>query len=248
MSVGTIAKVDRYRQMILTAAHKSREPQHLASAMSIIHILHILYDKVMDHDCDLFVLSKGHGALALYAVLAARGDIKPEDLGTIGKAGSILGGHPDRMKVPGVTASTGSLGTGIGMAIGMALAKQLKGEPGTVYCLVGDGEMQEGSALEAIDMVDQLDLRNIVILMDENGSHEQFVGEIYAPLSLGRLEEAMRDKKTFGFFRIETIKGHGIAAMEKDPQAWHRRALTDHEYQQFMMEVADGSDIPATRH
>lgn len=248
MSVGTIAKVDRYRQMILTAAHKSGQPQHLASAMSIIHILHILYDEVMDHDRDLFVLSKGHAALALYAVLAARGEIKPEDLGTIGHAGSILGGHPDRMKVPGVTASTGSLGTGIGMAVGMALAKQLKGEPGTVYCLVGDGEMQEGSALEALDILTSMDLRNIVVLMDDNNSHEQTLCEFDRPLTLGNLQAVMKEEPVYGLMRVETIKGHGIAAMEKDPQAWHRRALTDHEYQQFMMEVADGSDIPATRH
>lgn len=248
MSVGTIAKVDRYRQMILTAAHKSREPQHLASAMSIIHILHILYDKVMDHDRDLFVLSKGHGALALYAVLAARGDIKPEDLGTIGKAGSILGGHPDRMKVPGVTASTGSLGTGIGMAIGMALAKQLNGEPGTVYCLVGDGEMQEGSAMEAVQIARDLGLTNIMILIDGNESHATIWLSGENELTFSEIEEKMKDEERDFIYLVETIKGHGIAAMEKDPQAWHRRALTDHEYQQFMMEVADGSDIPATRH
>lgn len=248
MSVGTIAKVDRYRQMILTAAHKSREPQHLASAMSIIHILHVLYDKVMDHNRDLFVLSKGHGALALYAVLAARGEIKPEELGTIGKAGSILGGHPDRMKVPGVTASTGSLGTGIGMALGMALAKQLKGELGTVYCLVGDGEMQEGSSLEALHYIRRMELENIVVLIDGNQSHDSIRLRSEDELTLAEIEGELKDEDRSCVYYVETIKGHGIEAMEKDPQAWHRRALTDHEYQQFMMEVADGSDVPATRH
>jgi len=248
MSVGTIAKVDRYRQMILTAAHKSGQPQHLASCMSIIHILHVLYDHVMDHKNDLFVLSKGHAALALYAVLAARGEIKPEDLGTIGHAGSILGGHPDRMKVPGVTASTGSLGTGIGMAVGMAMAKKMKGEPGIVYCLIGDGEMQEGSVAEAMMGALDLGVDNVCILMDDNATHGERSGRVGC--KLGDLQMVLEKTKKMPPFllSVHTIKGHGVRAMEMAPNEWHRRALTDHEYNSFMLEVSDVSYVSATRH
>lgn len=250
MSVLTIAQVDRYRQLILTAAYQSGEPQHLASSMSIVHILHVLYDHVMDHQCDLFVLSKGHAALALYAVLAARGDIQPDDMVRLGKRGSPLGGHPDRLKVPQVNASTGSLGTGIGMAVGMAWAKKMDGSAGHVFCLVGDGELQEGSCWEALEFAHTMEMRNLTVLIDNNSSHAAVNLKMLPRVALRDLADVLRHKGDGQLplaLAIPTIKGHGVRAMELDPQAWHRRALTADEYDKFMMEV---TDVPAsaTRH
>lgn len=244
MNVNSITKVDKYRRAILRAAYESGEPQHLASCMSIIHILHTLYDKVMDHDKDVFVLSKGHAALALYVVLAERGLINPEELSTIGKKGSRLGGHPDSNKVPGVLASTGSLGTGIGMAVGMAMSMRMKGEDGRVFCLVGDGEMQEGSSLEAIEAADEFCLNNLKIIVDVNQTgHTSQRGWISEPCKLGELEDALRDGDLLDCaLFVETIKGHGVLAMEQNPEAWHRRKLTDEDYTQFMMEISDDFD------
>lgn len=250
-SVRTIAQVDRYRQAILTAAYNSRQPQHLASAMSCIHLMHILFDRVMQ-PADTFILSKGHAALALYAVLATGRGIGVDEFMALGSTGSRLGGHPDREHVPEVVASTGSLGTGIGMAVGMAWARKMSGTPGTVYCLAGDGEMQEGSALEALDFAHSDLFRgqrtdadtkinyNLCVVVDSNGTHDSHL-QRYIPYQPLREVERVLTGFTSPVTVVKTIKGHGIREMELDPGKWHRRALTEDEYTRFMKEVADAS-------
>lgn len=242
----------------------------MPSALSILEIVWALHDQVMglglvkvdqgdpswaplsidnwqSPDADRFVLSKGHGCLALYAVLEAKGFIGENDMAAFCKPGGRLGGHPDAGNVPGVWASTGSLGHGLPIAVGMALAKKINGEKGRVFCLVGDGEMQEGSALEALRLVHELDVANLCLVVDSNGSHGKngpLVAalrgfEFHVRLAEGNdtqwLVPALGNYSTYPVAVIaRTAKGYGIPAMAKDPAAWHRRTPTPAEYHAMM--------------
>lgn len=254
MTGAALTKPNQYREMILTAAFQSGEPQHLASCMSIVEILHILFNQVMDHKKDVFILSKGHAALALYAVLADKGEIPTADLKTIGKPNSTLGGHPDRMKVPGAHVSTGSLGNGCGMAVGIALAREIKEKPGMVYCLVGDGEAQEGSFWESLHLACELILENITFIVDANASNFALSGSMFSnPIGVdvwdcqpALLPQVLQKHRKFcpKVVITRTIKGHGIKEMEADAAAWHRRKLTADEYRNFILEVSGVAGSP----
>lgn len=149
-------KATELRKDIVTMICKSKSG-HPGGSLSVIDILTALYYDVMDVDAtnpkkedrDRFVLSKGHAAPALYAVLADKGYIPKEALGTLRQFGSILQGHPDMKKVPGVEISTGSLGQGLSVANGMALGLKLQNKKDSVYVAMGDGELQEGQVWEA---------------------------------------------------------------------------------------------------
>ena len=134
------------------------DEKHAMSATSTLDVIWVLYDRILrvdreradDPDRDRFLLSKGHGPMAYYAVLAAKGFIDPEILSTFGRFDSPLGHHPDRNLVPGVEISSGSLGHGLGIAVGMALGLRARHSAARVFCLVGDAELDEGSNHEAI--------------------------------------------------------------------------------------------------
>src|SRR5215472_1493911 len=151
MSSTDIARIEH----LMTLA--TGDEKHDKSAHSTLDVLWVLYDRVLRYDPkqprseqrDRFVLSKGHGPLALYAILADKGFFPAVALGTFLRYDSILGGHPDRNKVPGVEASTGSLGHGLPMAVGMALALRAKRSDRRVFALIGDGECNEGTIWEA---------------------------------------------------------------------------------------------------
>ena len=144
------------RKLILEAALEAGEG-HIPSAFSILDLLWVLYDRVLriqpsspsDFHRDRFILSKGHASLGLYAVLAQKNFISKDELKEFGKYKSRLGGHPDRNKVPGVEASTGSLGHGFPMAVGAAIALRIQNSAARVFALIGDGEANEGSVWEA---------------------------------------------------------------------------------------------------
>ena len=147
---------------------------HFGSAMSIVDILTVLYFKIMnipspdDPDRDRFILSKGHATSAWYTTLAKKGFFPEEILDTYLDDGGQLYGHPVRGGVPGVEASTGSLGHGINIGIGMALAAQNDGKDYKVYVLMGDGELQEGSVWEGAMLASRLKLDNLVAIIDAN--------------------------------------------------------------------------------
>ncbi|SHF56932.1 transketolase subunit A [Jatrophihabitans endophyticus] len=149
---------------------------HLGGGLSIADILAVLYGQVLAvrpdqpdwPERDRFILSKGHGALGLYAVLALRGFLPVEELGTLGRAGSRLGGHPTR-RVPGVEFATGSLGHGIALGLGTALAARLAGGPSRTVVLVGDGELQEGSCWEAAAAAAAVGADTLTVVVDANG-------------------------------------------------------------------------------
>ena len=146
------------RKMILESAYYAKHG-HMPSALCIVEIM-CAYDKIRTSN-DEFILSKGHGCLAYYAYLVEKGLLQFEELKSFGKKGSRLGGHPDKNKVPEVYASTGSLGQGFPMAVGAALARKINGKPGKIFCLVGDGECNEGTIWESLQMAVKLDLDNI---------------------------------------------------------------------------------------
>jgi|SRR5271157_307040 len=224
------------RRQIVQMAYDAGEG-HIASALSILDIVWALYDGILTSD-DKFILSKGHGCLALYVVLAAKGIILQEQLASFAKYKSVLGGHPDRNKIPGIVASTGSLGHGLPMAVGMALAKKIKEESGLIFCLVGDGECNEGSIWESCLLAAHHKLDNLCVIVDYNHSTDR-------ALDLGNLSDKFR---SFGFDTtgyssekpsvvvVETVKGAGCERMSSF--AWHHRVPTTEELPEILQELA----------
>jgi len=154
------------------------DEKHTFSATSTLDVIWVLYDRVLridpdrvdDPDRDRFVLSKGHGPMAYYAVLAAKGFIDVAALRTFGRYDSVLGHHPDRNLVPGIEISSGSLGHGLGIAVGMALGLRARRSPARVFCLVGDAELDEGSNHEAIAFAGRAYLENLICVAVDNRS------------------------------------------------------------------------------
>jgi len=154
------------------------DEKHTWAAASTVDVLWVLYDRVLnvhpdnvdDPDRDRFLLSKGHGPMAYYAVLAAKGFIEPELLDTWTSFDSPLGQHPDRVLVPGVEIGAGSLGHGLGLGVGTALGLRAQRRDSRVVVLVGDGELDEGSNHEAIALAGRLGLERLTVVVIDNGS------------------------------------------------------------------------------
>jgi transketolase len=154
------------------------DEKHGPSATSTLDVLWVLYDRVLHVDPrrpddpvrDRFLLSKGHGPMAYYAVLAAKGFLTLADLRSFGGPDSILGYHPDRTLVPGVEISSGSLGHGLGLAVGTALGLRITGRTARVVVLVGDAELEEGSNMEAIQYAGRAGLGNLTAVVIDNSS------------------------------------------------------------------------------
>ncbi len=192
---------------MLTAA-KSGHPGGSLSAIDLLTALWFGEMRGVDspsslaEDRDRFVLSKGHGVPALYAILAKKGFIPVEELGTLRRTGSRLQGHPDRVRMPILEASTGSLGQGLSVAQGLALGLRLDGKPSRVYCLLGDGELQEGQIWEAALSAAKFRLSNLCVMIDANN------GQIDGPVSEVMPLEPLADKwLSFGWNVLE-IDGH----------------------------------------
>ena len=170
--------------MNLTSGDKKHDP----SAHSTLGVLSALYNRVLRYDAsnphsedrDRFIMSKGHGPLVLYAILVQKGFFPAAELERFLEWEGILGGHPDRKRVPGVEASTGSLGHGFPMAIGVALGLRAKGIDRRVYVLIGDGETNEGSVWEAVLLAGDLGLSNLTTILIDNRSSSRNLGDIGA--------------------------------------------------------------------
>jgi transketolase len=170
------------------------DEKHDSSSLSTLEVIWTLYDRVLgvapdrvdDPDRDRFLLSKGHGPMAYYAVLAAKGFLSPDELDAWTGFESRLGGHPDRKLVPGVEISAGSLGHGLGLAVGMALALGIQGRTGPrVVVLVGDGELDEGSNFEAIQYAGRAGLANLTaVVVDNESAQHGWPGGIAARFEL----------------------------------------------------------------
>ena len=203
------AKKLRYDIIKMIGAGK---PGHLGGSCSVADIVAVLYFHKMRHDPanpkwaerDRFLLSKGHAALAQYAALAECGYFPMEELETLKELGSILQGHPDMLKTPGIEANTGSLGQGLSMACGMALAGKLDKLDYKVYCILGDGEIAEGQIWEASMTASCYKLDNLVAILDKNGV--QAMGPIVERYDTNPHGEKW---KAFGWEVME-IDGHDV--------------------------------------
>lgn len=231
---------------------------HIASALSILDAVLLLYTKVMT-DKDRFVLSKGHGSLALYATLLQIGKITEEDFFSFCQENSKLGGHPSSRKIPEIELSTGSLGHGLPFCIGLALAKKIKKESGYIYCLIGDGEANEGTTWESAMMASSYGLDNLICLMDFNKSGERairlntcefkfksFGWDSYV-VSDGNNEKQIKDTIDTSlranelkpiFIQLNTIKGKGCLPMESNPE-WHHKQPTTLEELKTLLEFIE---------
>lgn len=189
---------------------------HIGPAFSLIEILRVLYDSLLRFDPanamwpnrDRLILSKGHGCLALYALLADKGFISKDELSTFCKPDSRLGGHPEIRKIPGVEATTGALGHGLPMGVGMALAGKICGQQHRVVVIVGDGEINEGSVWEAAMSATKHKLANLAVLIDHNKF--QSYGPTHEVLDLAPMADKWR---SFGF-AVEEVDGHNIDALD----------------------------------
>ena len=188
---------------------------HFGGCMSVVETLAVLYGAVMKIDPadpdwperDYFVLSKGHAGPALYSTLAIKGYFPMEELSTLNQNGTRLPSHPDRLKTRGVDATTGSLGQGISIAGGMALSHKLAQRANRVFCIVGDGELNEGQCWEAFQFIAHHRLNNLTVFVDWNKQQlDGALDDIIRPFSL---EEKFR---AFGFEAV-TVKGDDIAGL-----------------------------------
>lgn len=242
---------------------------HPGGSLSCVEMLMALYYNIMKVDPsnpgweerDRFVLSKGHACPALYAVLADKGYFPREDLWTLRKFHSHLQGHPDMRKTPGVDANTGSLGQGVSIAGGMALAAKYKGESHRVFVITGDGESQEGLVWEAAMSAAHYKLDNLTVLVDNNGlqidgsnNEVMSLGDLAAKLrafgfdlyeidghDLDAVEAALRAPVTAGkpkAILAHTVKGKGVSFMENQV-GWHGKAPNEEQRQQALKELED---------
>ncbi|MEG2348086.1 MAG: transketolase [Clostridia bacterium] len=239
---------------------------HPGGSLSCVDILVCLYHNIMnlnvDKDgkrIDKFILSKGHAAPAYYATLASAGFIDRNDLNSLRKINSYLEGHPSN-KINGVDVSSGSLGQGLSIANGMALAKKISNQEGYVYCLVGDGELEEGQIWEALMSASKYMLSNVILFVDNN--RLQIDGDIKDVKNVDKLKEKF---ESFGFYVqnidghnyneiidsvqnaknstlpnciiASTIKGKGISFMENQV-SWHGKALNEDEYKTAISQLS----------
>lgn len=192
---------------------------HVPSALSILDLVWVYYSRVRS-ERSRFVLSKGHGCLALYVVLRKLGLMEVDFM-----TWPALG-HPERCVEQGIVASTGSLGHGLPMGVGMALARpDLR-----VYVLMGDRECDEGTTWESRRAVEKLGVRNLWCLVDCN-SGDQGRGRVDGH-DHGRIEEALkRDWRQGWWIEFNTVKGFGVLEMQAEPEKWHHRVPTEEEYE-----------------
>lgn len=254
------------KEIFLTAY--SASIAHISSAFSIVEVMYVLYEQKvlnynpknpLDENRDWFILSKGHGSLALYYELYKCGFFDRETLRSFSKPGTILGGEPCYPVTPGVECSSGSLGHGLGFAAGVAFSKKADNRNEKVYCLVGDGECEEGSTWEALMFAAHQSLDNLVILVDCNkiqkmGSLENIMGiKNLAPYfelfgcdvyevdghNIDEIRKCLLKENKSGKPKaviLNTVKGKGVSIIENDAN-WHWRLPKKKELKYFMKEL-----------
>lgn len=257
------AEVSRLQRRILTMV-RAAGAGHPGGSLSCVEVLaEILLRQgrfapgTTDHDW--FVLAKGHAAPALYAVLVELGHIPEEELRTFKHLGSRLQGHPDRRKAPGVQVTTGHLGQGLSVALGLALANRHLGEDRHVWAVLGEGDLHEGQTWEALMAATHYRVDGLTVVVDANqlsqhGAVETIMGiepltdrlaafgwdvvevDGHDAAAVAGALESVRHRPGPGAVIARTVKGHGISFMEGDP-LWHSRAMSDEEYQAAVAEI-----------
>ena len=256
------------RKGIVTGTH-SAKAGHPGGSLSAADVFTYLYFEEMNidpadpknPDRDRFVLSKGHTAPGLYAVLANRGYFPVEDLVTLRHLGSYLQGHPCMTHTPGIDMSSGSLGQGISAAVGMALSAKLRKKDYRVYTLLGDGEIEEGQVWEASMFASAKKLDNLVVIVDNNGLQiDGRIEDVNSPYPIDKkfeafgfhvinvedgndfdqldaaFKEARKVKGMPSAIIMKTLKGKGVSFMENQA-GWHGKAPNDEQYAIAMEEL-----------
>ncbi|NBH82348.1 transketolase [bacterium C-53] len=258
---------NQIRKGIVTAVH-SAKAGHPGGSLSAADIFTYLYFEEMNidpkdpkkADRDRFVLSKGHVAPGLYSVLANKGYFPVEDLKTLRHLGSYLQGHPDMKHIPGVDMSSGSLGQGFSAAVGMALSAKMDGKDYRTYCLMGDGEIQEGQIWEAAMFAGHRKLDNLVAIVDNNGLQiDGSIDDVCSPNPIDKKFEAFNfhvinvDAHDFDALKAafdeakstkgkptaiiaHSLKGKGVSFMEGQA-SWHGTAPNDEQYAVAMADL-----------
>ncbi len=263
--MNSIDRCKKYRKRILEISQQV-QALHIGSAFSCTEIVDAIYHEIMKKKDvsykDIFLMSKGHGCMIQYVILESLGVLQKTDLENYCKPQGILGCHPDYGN-PGITASTGALGHGLSMALGIAYAeKKLKKTDTVVYCVLSDGEVQEGSTWEAILMASSLGVSNLVAFIDNNNfqslgktseTHPSFypVVEKFTAFDWEAVEvdghntdaiirevKNRSNKKPF-LINCKTTKGKGISFMENVP-IWHYRSPNHEEYKLALEELNQG--------
>ena len=255
------------RKGIVTAVHSAKSG-HPGGSLSSADIFTYLYFEEMNvdpanpkwEDRDRFVLSKGHVAPGLYSTLAEKGYFPKEDLKTLRHTGSYLQGNPDMKHIPGIDMSSGSLGQGVSVAVGMAAAGKYDKKDYRVYTLTGDGEIQEGQIWEAAMWAGHRKLDNLVVIVDNNNLQiDGSVEDVCSPYPIDKKFEAFNfhviniDGNDFDQIRAafkearetkgmptaiiaKTVKGKGVSFME-NAAGWHGKAPNDEEYEIAMADL-----------
>lgn len=229
---------------------------HIGGNLSALDAMLVVFHEFLG-ERDHFVLSKGHSAGALYIALWSKGELEQDDLATFHQDNTLLAGHPPAHGIAGISFATGSLGHGLSLSAGTALALRLKRQDGRIYCFMSDGEWQEGSTWEALILICHQRLENLTILVDHNSlqgfGRTQEVASMY-PL-WGKLQgfdievqvvdghdlDAVRNALIHRSNRpqiivLETTKGHGVSFMENQ-MAWHYLPLNPEQFQIAMREI-----------
>jgi transketolase len=207
----------KYLRRLVVRALAGGERGHVGSSMSLIEIMRVLYDDVLRvrptepkwPGRDRMILSKGHGCLALYVMLADKGFIPVDTLDTFCRRDSILGGHPESAKIPGVEASTGALGHGLSYGVGMALAARMQKRDSRVIVVMGDGEINEGSVWEAAMCAGKHRLSNLTAVIDYNK-----IQSAGPTREIQDLEPLLDKWRAFNFATVD-VDGHDVAALRR---------------------------------
>ena len=205
----------KYLRRLIVRALEGAGRGHIGSSLSLVEIIRVLYDDILRFragdpkwpERDRMILSKGHGCLALYVVLADKGFFPTKILDTFCKRDSILGGHPEASKVPGIEASTGSLGHGLSYGIGMALAARMQNRDSRIFVVMGDGEINEGSVWEAAMCAGKHRLANLTAIIDYNK-----IQSAGATREIQDMEPLLDKWRAFGFAAVD-VDGHDVAAL-----------------------------------
>lgn len=256
------ARCNRFRRRILEISQQV-QALHIGSAYSCTEIVDAIYFDLMRKNpdgsfADTFLMSKGHGCMIQYVILEALGVLSRHDMDRYCKSDGRLGCHPD-FGNPGIAASTGALGHGLSMALGMAYADKSRGIDSTIYCVLSDGEVQEGSTWEATMMASSLKVSNLVAFMDNNDfqslgrtsvTHPSFYPVVEKYLAFGwesvevpghdsaAIVAAVRGRRGDRPLMVvcKTTKGRGVSYMENVP-IWHYRSPSPEEFKQALAEL-----------
>jgi transketolase len=207
----------KHLRRLVVRALEGGERGHVGSSMSLVEIMRVLYDDILRYrpaepkwrDRDRMILSKGHGCIALYVMLAEKGFFPLEELDSFCRRDSILGGHPEAGKVPGVEASTGALGHGLSVGVGMALAARMQKRDSRVIVVMGDGEINEGSVWEAAMCAGKHKLSNLTAVIDYNK-----IQSAGPTREIQDLEPLIDKWRAFNFATID-VDGHDVAALRE---------------------------------